>query len=120
MDFFPSNWFFKFVKPQLLIIMTHIELYITLNDTAEPYKCDIIEDKKHWKCTLYLENFHYEIINDSTLSKCLEQIAFHLEKLGYVSKIEGNEAAEMYIAILETHLMINRSNKTMNRNQEGA
>ena len=93
--------------------MTHIELYITLNDTAEPYKCDIIEHKHHWKCTLYLENFHYEIIKDTTLADCLEKIAIELGNFGYVSKIEGNENAEMYIAILETHLMINRSNKTI-------
>jgi hypothetical protein len=97
--------------------MTHIELYITLNDTAEPYKCDIVEHKKHWKCTLYLENFNYEIIKDTTLSNCLEEIAFQLDKLGFVSKIEGNQEAEMYIAILETHMMINRSNKTISRSQ---
>ncbi|HEX8269105.1 MAG TPA: hypothetical protein VF581_04370 [Flavobacterium sp.] len=100
--------------------MTHIQLLITLNNTLEPYRCDIVEHKRHWRCTLYLENFNYEIIKDSTLSDCLEHLANELVKLGHVSRIEGNEDSEMYIAILETHLMINRSNKTMNRQQRNA
>ncbi len=99
--------------------MSHIELYITLNDTHEPYKCDITEQKNHWKCILYQEHFNYEIIRDATLSKCLELLALYLEKMGNVNKIEGGESCEMFIAILETHLMINRSNRIMNKREMG-
>lgn len=99
--------------------MTHIELYITINDSGKPYKCDLIEKKNSWKCTLYKENFQYEVLKDCNLSHCFEKIAQHLDSLGYVSKIEGDPKYEMYIAILETHLMINRSNRSLNKQQQG-
>jgi hypothetical protein len=97
--------------------MIHIELYITMNDSGEAYKCDISEHKKHWKCTLYKEGFHYEILKDCNLSNCMEKIAQHLDTMGQVNKIEGNAAAEMYIAILNTHLMIMKSRRGLQSRQ---
>ncbi|HEX9978961.1 MAG TPA: hypothetical protein VGB50_00180 [Flavobacterium sp.] len=94
----------------------HIELYITISNSGDPYKCDIINKKSVWKCTLYQENFRYEVIKDSNLTGCFEKIAAYLDSLGYVTKIEGNHKADMYIAILQSHLMIIRSNRTLNKN----
>jgi hypothetical protein len=90
-----------------------IELYITLNDSNHSYKCQIKQQKTAWECTLYQENFIYDVIVGHSIIDVLIALAAVLDDLGHVSVITSTNVDLMYISILQSHILLNRSDRVL-------